>query len=121
MIQDFLKFPSVKSTITQEEVDEMLKCTHQNITFYGYTMEGIDLSNRDLKGIFFAGILMDNVTFSGSNCQGASFEYTIMNNINFTGADLRNTIFKEAVISSTKFTDIKASIWKKIYLHLKNF
>ena len=50
--------------------------------------DGIDLSNRNLRGVQFAGDTLNNVNFAGSNLSGASFKNAVLNNVNLGGANL---------------------------------
>lgn len=110
----------LKPTITQEEADKRLLCTHQSITFHGQVLKGLDFSCRDVSKVFFAGIWLENTSFRNSVCVGTSFYGTFLENVDFTGANLNKAIFRETKISGCNFTGIKAPLWKRIYLWFKN-
>ena len=110
----------LKATISQETADNMLKCTHKEITFHGHVMINLDFSERDLSGVYFAGIWIENTKFANSKCIKTSFYGSFLENIDFSGADLSKTIFREAKVNNCNFTNIKAPSWKKLYLWLKN-
>jgi len=107
-------------TITQEQADKMLMCTHQAITFHGHIIKNLDFSSKDVSNVFFAGIWMEETSFREADCLGTSFYGTFLENVDFTGANLHKAIFKDAKISGCCFKGVKAPLWKKIYLWLKN-
>lgn len=107
-------------TITQEQADKMLLCTHQAITFHGHIIKELNFSSRNVSNVFFAGIWMENTSFANANCEGTSFYGTFLENIDFSGANLTKSIFADSKISDCNFNGIKAPLWKKVYLWAKN-
>ena len=107
-------------TITQDEANKMLQCTHQDIVFHGHIIKKLDFSNIDVSGVYFAGIWIEDTSFRNSICDSTSFYGTFLENIDFSGADLSKSVFRESKISGCNFKGIKAPLWKKIYLWLKN-
>ncbi len=109
------------STLTQEEADRMLLCIHHPITFHGHIIKNLDFGGRDLKDIFFAGIWIEDTSFRSTCCDNTSFYGTFLVDVDFSGADLHNAIFEDALLSGCNLRGIKAPLWKKVYLWLKNF
>ena len=107
-------------TISQEKADEMLKCTHQTITFHGNIIKHLDFSNNDVSNVLFAGIWMESTSFKNANCVATSFYGTFLDNVDFSGANLNRAIFSQAKISGCNFKGIQAPLWMKMYLWLKN-
>lgn len=108
------------TTISQDEANQRLLCTHAPVTFHGHIMKGLDFSHREVSGVYFAGILLEDTSFRNAVCIGASFYSSFIENCDFTGADLSRAVFRGSKISGCNFSSIKAPIWKKVYLWLKN-
>jgi len=110
----------LEATINQETADKMIKCTHQSIRFHGHIIKKLDFSRRDLSGAYFAGIWIEDTSFSEAQCIDTSFYGSFLENIDFSGADLSKTVFKESKMTNCNFKNIKAPLWKKLYLWFKN-
>ena len=113
----------LSKAITQDEADTILNtlCSHCPESFHRKVLINLDFSDRDLSNVSFAGVFMENVNFTNTNCHGTSFYGAFLKNIDFSNANIHHAIFSEAEISHSNFNSIKASFWKKIYLHIKNF
>ena len=110
----------LKPNITQAVAEQMLQCTHQPVSFHGRIIMNLDFSERDLSRVFFAGIWIENTSFKMANCNSTSFHSSFLENVDFSGADLTRSIFKGSTLSGCNLKGIKAVLWKKIYLWIKN-
>lgn len=106
-------------TITQDEANRVLQCTHQDIVFHGHIIKKLDFSNIDVSGVYFAGIWMEDTSFKNSTCLSTSFYGAFLENIDFSGADLSDTIFRKSKMSGCNLKGIKAPLWKNFICGLK--
>ncbi|MDM8558952.1 pentapeptide repeat-containing protein [Candidatus Parabeggiatoa sp. HSG14] len=65
-----------------------------NHDFFGWNLEGVDLSEAELQG----------ANFSNANLRNVNFENANLRNVNFQHADLTNTNFKNAKLKGADFT-----------------
>ena len=108
-------------TLSQEQVNAILSSKKGSVTFHGFVLRNINLSHRDLQGVFFAGIIIDNVNFRNSNLSHASFYGSLIERTDFSFSILDKTVFRDSIISQSSFVGIKANFLKKAYLMLKNY
>ena len=109
-----------KKALTQAEANKILECKHCEAPFRGRVLRNLDFNGKDLQNKNFAGTFMENINLQNSDCRGVNFYSTMMINIDFSNANLQNTIFSNTHISHSSFESIKAPLWKKVYLFIKN-
>lgn len=67
------------------------------------SLDGIDLSDTDLKHINMDGVTICNANFNGANLTGANMSEAEFTNCNFYGADLSNTCLCYSNLSKCNF------------------
>jgi uncharacterized protein YjbI with pentapeptide repeats len=110
----------LEATISQQKADQMLRCTHQVITFHGHILKKLDFSDKNLSEVFFAGVWIEDTSFQRTKCNKTSFYGSFLENVDFSGADLSKAVFRESKLTNCNLNKIHAPLWKKIYLWLKN-
>lgn len=86
----------MKTLEFRTKTGEVVKTITEKSAEYNYThIEGLDLSNLDLRGTKFSNWCFVNCNFSGANLEGCNLTMSALIKCNFSGANMKNTLFTE--------------------------
>jgi len=83
------------------------RATLRNATFVGSDLTGTNFADADLSGANFRGAKLEKVAFSAANLSNANFYRARLSGAVFLGANLFGTIFREAEIGETLFANVE--------------